>query len=381
MNLFLRNTLALFAVFGLGLPALAQEVGVSDSSLKDLDYLPDRSSERALRDRIGAEVGGSPGKVRRVQFDYDQDGVDFRVRGALVEFSGLLVERYRVRSLANAVRFADHQRVKSDARMLLEVRGKEILVLSGSKTRSRKRTLAVRKAAWGPGGKSSDLLELKAGKEDSVIRLSKAALAASQETRAKLDQAKQLVDVLEGVPGAKRENLANGGFRLEFEDGILSLRHSPSGDAILGQHPNESRERGLQRFLAEALPAPKPTPPPPASGPGTGGISAALKGEPQIPTTLYAQHSSKRFRANLGQMFEVSLRGNTGSTGYEWQPVPPAGIKLVSRWSDPHPAGGTREVFVFRAEKAGLHELRLQYVRPWQPDSPAEVFEATIRTQ
>ena len=379
MNLPLKTSLAMLLVFGLGAPALAQDVGVADSSLKELDYLPSRKVDRTLRDRIAAEVGiATPGKVRRVQFDYDQDGAEFAVRGVVVEFPGLLVERYRVRSLARAVRFADHGRIKSDSRLLLEVRGKEVLVLTGSETRSRKRTIAIREAAWGAGSGAAlpDLLELKAGQEDSLIRVSAAALAASPETKAKLNQAKQLVDVLGGVPGAKREDFENGGFRLEFDDGILSLRTSSAGDVHLGQHPSATRERSLERFLAQALPAPAP----PAS-PSTGGIAAALQGEVQIPTTLYAEHSAKKFRANLGQMFEVSLRGNAASTGYEWQALVPAGMKLVSRWSDPHPAGGTREVFVFRAETAGVAELRLHYVRPGNPTSPGEVFEATIRTQ
>ena len=357
---------------------LAQDTGVSGANADNLRYLSARAADRAYRteiaDQMGAEVKGA-GEVRRVQFDYAKDGQSFRVRGVLVSFDGVLIERYTLASLGEAVAFSDHDRADSEARHLLEVRGKDALVISGANTRSQTRALALREAAWtgATAARSTDVLELKSGEDDSVIQISQAGLDASPETKAKIDDLRPYADLLGGMPGTQRETLP-GGFRLVFDDGVISLADAPAGGLILARHSDEANEARLARFLGRALPQAAPT------TVATTGIAGAISAA-ALPASLSLSDSGQTFAAKVGDTFRVRVRGNA-STGYRWEPVSlSAKLQLVSQSSGSAggPVGGGGSVeFEFRVKSAGTIQLKLNYARAWDKDNPAETLEVTI---
>lgn len=370
----------LLASAGLG---LAQDTGVSDNNAEDLRYLsarkPDRTYRSAIAGRMGDQVKGA-GEVRRVEFDYDKDGHSFAVRGVLVSFQGLLVERYTFANTEEAVLFSDHDRADTDARHLLEIRGKDALILSGRNTSSQRRTLALREAAWTgrAATRATDVLELKAGEDDTVIEISRAGLDASPDTKALIDQMRPMLDFIGTSPGATKEAVP-GGSRIVFDDGVMSLADTPSGGLRLTQHPDEASEARLARFFKRAQPQPAA----PTSGGNSGGISAALSGAP-LPSSLDLGDSGKTFSAKVGETFTVRVQGNA-STGYRWATVGLSSkLELVSESSGSSggPVGGGSGVeFEFRVKKAGKIELKLDYARSWDKDNPAETLEVTINAR
>ena len=83
-----------------------------------------------------------------------------------------------------------------------------------------------------------------------------------------------------------------------------------------------------------------------------------------------------------GETITVSLEANP-STGFAWSFPVTAGVTLVEeRFEEPvTTAVGApgRTVFEFTIDEPGTFTLRLEYRRPWEPDSPAEeVFTLTV---
>ncbi len=360
--------------------ACAQDTGVSANNAENLRYLSARKADRTYRTRIADELGDQvkgSGEVRRVAFDYDKDGHNFAVRGVLVAFDGVLIERYSFASLEEAALFSDHDRADSDARHLLEVRGKDALVLSGPKTSSQRRTLALREAAWTgrAATRATDVLELKAKDEDALIKISKAALDASPDLKELLENVRAMADFMGDQPGSTKESLP-GGFRMVFDDGVLGLVESPEGDLTLTQHPDAASEARLARFFKRVSPEPTP-----ATGANSGGLSAALGGA-ALPATLGLSDSGKTFRAKVGDTFTVRVQGNA-STGYRWSTVGLSSkLELVSESSASSgggPVGGGGAVeFEFRVKRSGTVDLELAYARSWDKDNPAETLKVTI---
>ncbi|HSQ22542.1 MAG TPA: protease inhibitor I42 family protein [Coriobacteriia bacterium] len=90
-------------------------------------------------------------------------------------------------------------------------------------------------------------------------------------------------------------------------------------------------------------------------------------------------------RVGIGQVLEVRVPSNP-STGYSWQVVDVPDFlafdETVEFESDAGPdvvgAGGT-EVLKFTVEGDGTGTLRLEYLRPWEADTPAiEVYEIEV---
>lgn len=87
-----------------------------------------------------------------------------------------------------------------------------------------------------------------------------------------------------------------------------------------------------------------------------------------------------------GQTLVVSLESNP-TTGYSWQPVFDAqfleqiGEAEFDPESDLVGAGGM-ETFRFKALQPGTTTLTLNYLRPWEADSPPEeVFELALTVE
>lgn len=370
----------LLASAGLG---FAQDTGVDEYNAENLRYLNSRVVDRTYRTQIKDEMGDKvegAGKVRRVRFTYDKDDNNFAVRGVLVSFKGILIERYTFASLEEAALFSDHDREKENERFFFEARGKDVIVLSGSKTSSQRRTLALRDAAWTgrASTRATDVLQLTAGEEDSVTRFSKAALDASPDMKGLIGQVIQMADFLGTIPGSTKEDLPNGGFRVVFEDGVMGFTKSDEGAYTLSMHPDEASEGRLSRFLKRASPAPAAAP---TSGSNSGGITGALGGA-AIPSRLDLDDSGKTYSAKVGDTFTVRLSGSF-SGGYSWQVVDLSSrLELVSETNsnDPNgPVGSAGGVdFEFRVKRAGTIELKLDFARAWDPTSTAETVRITI---
>jgi len=364
--------------------AFAQDTGVSDNNAEDLRYLSARKADRTYRTRIADELGDQvqgSGEVRRVAFDYDKDGHTFPVRGVLVAFDGVLIERYSFASLEEAVLFSDHDRANPNARHMLEVRGKDAIVLSGRRTSSQRRTLALREAAWTgrAATRGTDVLELKSKEEDALIKISRAGLDASPDIQQLLESIRPMADFLGDSPGATKETLPRGGFRIVFDDGVIGLSESPEGDLTLTQHPDEASEARLARFFKRVLPEPAPT-----SGANSGGLTSALGGA-ALPSTLELSDSGKTFKAKVGDTFTVRVQGNA-STGYRWSTVDLSSkLELVSESSASSgggPIGGGSAVeFEFRVKRSGTVELEMAYARSWDAANPAETLKVTINAK
>jgi inhibitor of cysteine peptidase len=85
---------------------------------------------------------------------------------------------------------------------------------------------------------------------------------------------------------------------------------------------------------------------------------------------------AKEIQARSGENFAITLESNR-TTGYEWQlakPLDESTVQLVSSEyltdkTELAGAGG-REVWIFKALKAGKTDISFKYVRPWEKDIP-----------
>mgnify|MGYP001206375206 CR=1 FL=1 len=77
-------------------------------------------------------------------------------------------------------------------------------------------------------------------------------------------------------------------------------------------------------------------------------------------------------RVEAGKSFAIELAGNP-TTGYMWQPdVDSQHLELLGQEFEPTGGGvgaGGKEVFRFRALKAGDTEIAFAYRRPWDKES------------
>jgi len=77
--------------------------------------------------------------------------------------------------------------------------------------------------------------------------------------------------------------------------------------------------------------------------------------------------------AVLGKPVQVPL-GAAAATGYEWQLEPTAAAHVIEGVADqggPSALGtAAQQVLTVLPEQVGLIFLRLQLVRPWEPDQP-----------
>ena len=103
--------------------------------------------------------------------------------------------------------------------------------------------------------------------------------------------------------------------------------------------------------------------------------------------TLTQLDDGKVVNVTVGQVLTVELPGNR-TTGYSWS-EPAASETVLERlgepayMTNPAPSGmvgvGGKEVWRFRAAKAGRQTLRLEYTRPWEKNvAPAKVVTFNV---
>jgi|GEM_PF-1047053 len=112
--------------------------------------------------------------------------------------------------------------------------------------------------------------------------------------------------------------------------------------------------------------------------PFLGGTCAALLA---LHATHAEEEAAKQVAASVGAEFTVELESNP-TTGYQWQLLKPLdGMMLDAAGkrfqAPPQPAGkppmvgvGGKDVWTFKALRAGETTIEFKYVRPWEKDTP-----------
>jgi inhibitor of cysteine peptidase len=105
------------------------------------------------------------------------------------------------------------------------------------------------------------------------------------------------------------------------------------------------------------------------------------------PLALGESDNGKSFTVNVGDTVTVVIPGNP-TTGYSWAAaLTSKDAALLQQQGDPtYVEGATGDVvgaggtftFTFRAAGAGQAALKLVYVRPWEPDAPAQTYEVQV---
>jgi inhibitor of cysteine peptidase len=105
------------------------------------------------------------------------------------------------------------------------------------------------------------------------------------------------------------------------------------------------------------------------------------------PLALGETDNGKSFTVNVGDTVTIAIPGNP-TTGYSWvAALSDKDTALLEQQGDPTylgdsadnvvGAGGTF-TFTFKATAAGRAALKLAYVRPWEPDAPAQTYEVQV---
>lgn len=108
-----------------------------------------------------------------------------------------------------------------------------------------------------------------------------------------------------------------------------------------------------------------------------GGCATAPKPPSEGERELNAADAASPVQVANGQVLLVPLAANPG-TGYAWAWDEAAAAGVLARDGEPSMAGtdprlvggGGTQTWRFRAVKAGDGELRLDYRRPWEKDTP-----------
>jgi len=99
--------------------------------------------------------------------------------------------------------------------------------------------------------------------------------------------------------------------------------------------------------------------------------------------------SGKEVTLAAGGMLTVTLESNI-TTGYSWNENANIGDKTVMQQTDhkyqppatPIPGAGGKEVWTFKALKAGQSTISMEYRRPFEPTAaPAKTFSLTLVVQ
>lgn len=93
------------------------------------------------------------------------------------------------------------------------------------------------------------------------------------------------------------------------------------------------------------------------------------------PTEVLQADASKGVKIAVGEQFDFVLEANA-TTGFTWRLVEPKDeqfIKMVkNEYHEPNTgtvgAGGT-DHWIFEGARAGETTVKLEYVRPWEPDA------------
>jgi inhibitor of cysteine peptidase len=93
---------------------------------------------------------------------------------------------------------------------------------------------------------------------------------------------------------------------------------------------------------------------------------------------------SKVIEAQAGQNFTIILKANA-TTGYQWQFAKPLDESIVQLISSEYLAdktklvgAGGKQVWMFKALKAGQTNISFKYVRPWKKNTPPQNEESFV---
>lgn len=88
--------------------------------------------------------------------------------------------------------------------------------------------------------------------------------------------------------------------------------------------------------------------------------------------------------AQAGQNFTIILKANA-TTGYQWQFAKPLDENLVQLINSKYLAdktklvgAGGKQVWIFKALKAGQANISFKYVRPWEKNTPPQNEESFV---
>ncbi|MGE0710364.1 MAG: protease inhibitor I42 family protein [Planctomycetota bacterium] len=357
-------------------PAFADvEPGVEHADLSGVQYASARAADKARRDAIARELSLTDrGETRRVRYEWQDDDpaqTTFPVRGVLTGFKDLLVEQYTVADLGQAALFSDQDRERPDELWVLEVRGKQVLILSGKAVADDAAVSRLRDLLWPKSApKRVDVLGRQQGKDDLIFRFSKEALAAAPSIQQQLDgQAANLSQLAALSPGAKLE-VKGDKQRLDLGQEVFSFERSAEATTV-GLHPNKKKEQAMNAFMSAMLPA----------SPGAAGALSSATGAPKKLSVSKAD-AGATLQLKKGGTVTVRLAGNP-TTGYQWKLDKKAsGVDLVDeRFAGPGAGGpvgaGGEFVFVLEATSKGKRTLSFDYRRPWEKKG-IETFNFTL---
>jgi predicted secreted protein len=101
-------------------------------------------------------------------------------------------------------------------------------------------------------------------------------------------------------------------------------------------------------------------------------------GGSSTPTEVLEADAAKGVKIAVGEQFDLVLQANA-TTGFEWRLVEPTTQetvkKIKSEYHEPNTgtigAGGT-DHWIFEGVRAGEATVKLEHVRPWEPDAAPE---------
>ncbi|RMG14257.1 MAG: hypothetical protein D6731_10585 [Planctomycetota bacterium] len=386
----IRTAFLVAAGLAVSSPALAgpPEIGISSLDVEEVRYLAptivQRTQAKRLEEALGDRLEGKA-RLRRVRLIYEEDesGRRFPVRGFLYGWRNLVIERYLMADLDEAVAFFDHDREEPNALSFVEARGRQVLVVTGKDADDGALVARVRELAWPRSvGKRVDAIGLQESEENFYYAVSSQAFAANPQLVALFDEAREGLEILASFDVNAKVSKEGDVRRVAYTNGILT-----AGPHSMARYSDEDGEKRVTDLLSLVGPLPAGV-----SLPGTAsssGLSGALGGatsggNSSAPdaVALGPNDEGRTVRIARGGELVVELPGNP-STGYRWEvKKSPRKLELVDEEFDGPGAGGPvgaggKFRFVFRARRKGSETLTLVYRRPWESEA-AETFRAKV---
>jgi inhibitor of cysteine peptidase len=128
-----------------------------------------------------------------------------------------------------------------------------------------------------------------------------------------------------------------------------------------------------------------------AAGLACGGKSASPTPTPTMINEIIVDVSYNNSEVTLavGDRLIVTLDSNA-TTGYSWNLSAISNTSVIAKVSDEYVAPtptpplsgqGGQEAWTFEALKTGTANISMKYIRPWEPEEPAETFEITVNVE
>ncbi|MEZ6186598.1 MAG: hypothetical protein R3F62_16505 [Planctomycetota bacterium] len=258
--------------------------GISSAQTSQLEEAAAHARDLELRDAIDDALHLAGGEARRVRFTFEGDQGALEVRGAVLAWDTLKVERYRVADLAEAMLLGEQDRDDPSEPHTLELRGRDVLVLSGPAAQDAATVRELRSLCWPKSAqKRVDGFYRKAGEDDQWMRISREALAASPWLAGHPSLEPTLMQQLAAL--SPNATLTSEGTLLRLDlggDGIMTLDRADAFTAV-GMHTSADAERAILAFRDAVLgdaPAPAAGPGAPAAGGLVDGLAGSAPASP-----------------------------------------------------------------------------------------------------